>query len=85
MPKTSFAQMRIRTKNKQKKTKTTSDQKDDIVVENVKKEETKVSYQNELNALRSTFDLGSKTDEEIMNALVQANGNMDEAVILLFL
>jgi len=66
-------------------TKTTSDQKDDIVVENVKKEETKVSYQNELNALRSTFDLGSKTDEEIMNALVQANGNMDEAVILLFL
>jgi len=69
---------------KQTETTTDGEKKEDIVVENEQKEEKKVSYQNELFALRSTFDLGSKTDEEIMNALVKANGNMDDAVILLF-
>jgi len=44
----------------------------------------KKAYDEELFALRSTFDLGNKTDEEIINALVQANGNMDDAIILLF-
>jgi len=53
-----------------------------------KKEEQKKEEKNlyfvQLNELRWAFDLGSKTDQEILSALEKTKGNADEAIILLF-
>jgi len=37
-----------------------------------------------LNEMKSIFDFGEKSDEEILNALLKEHGNIDGAINLLF-
>jgi len=61
----------------------TSEKQEQPKVEEPTNEE-KIRYVNQLNELRIAFDLGGKTDEEILTALTATKGNVDEALILLF-
>jgi len=62
----------------------TSVPSDDIVVETVIQDEEKKLYQFLLKEIKLNYDLGSRKDDEILEALAKSKGNIDEAIMFLF-